>query len=113
MASDDQIEMSDWVHTHVRQESHSTSIQAAHRACLGASSIKARIYRYLLADPEPRSYEQLSAALGIQESSVWKRLSDLKNDGLIEPSGEVHRNASGSDSIRWQPTPWVRRAPSA
>jgi len=94
--------MDEWARTHARSDDPDTSKAAAARAAMRAGSIKAKIFDCLKEnDPTPLSFEQIAKITGLREGQVWKRLSDLKNEGLIQPSGQTHKNESGADSIRW------------
>ncbi len=89
--------------THTRQDGMETSRAAAALASIDTESIKGKILACLrLHAPKPLGFEEIARRTGLKEGQVWKRISDLKNDKLIEPSGLVARNTSGAKATLWK-----------
>jgi len=88
--------------THTRQDGMETSRAAAALASIHAESIKGKILACIRSHaPKPLGFEEIARRTGLKEGQVWKRISDLKNDKLIEPSGLVARNTSGAKATLW------------
>jgi predicted ArsR family transcriptional regulator len=68
------------------------------------STIMARIYRSLHSDG-PGTFWQLAVRLQLHESQVWKRISDLRSEGLVEDSGHVTTGPLGRPCVIWQIKP--------
>ena len=48
------------------------------------------------------TFEELSVVSGLKEPQVWKRMVDLKNDGLVFDTGITRKLKSGLQGIVWQ-----------
>src|SRR5437588_2238398 len=71
-----------------------TSREAAHRVACCAEVVRARVVGLLAAVPEGLSVHEIAARMRLPVSSVAPRISQLRNDGRIKPSGRRRRNAS-------------------
>ena len=79
-----------------------TSIAAAASVTEKASSIRSRIYALLL-DGHQMTSEEISDRLNIKHDNCWKRISELRADGLAEDSGITRINkVSGEQAIVWK-----------
>lgn len=91
-------------HEHHRSTDPSTSVAAAHSMSGIAASICARILdclRFI----GPSTQTEIAAHLSdIDRQAVNKRISDLKNQGLAEPSGLTRPGPSGRQQIVWKAT---------
>jgi len=91
----------DWdAKKHARRGGPKTSRDAALSMVTPASAIMIRVLHCLLTEG-PATQEELSERLGLDRYSINKRLSDLKNQQLIEPSGETRPGESGRQQIVW------------
>jgi len=52
----------------------------------------------------PSTYEQVAIFLKKDPSKIWKRMSDAKNDGLIERTEIRRKMASGREGFVWKAT---------
>lgn len=48
-------------------------------------------------------YEDIAAAAGLEPNQVWKRLSELHNDGMIHRTGEKKILSSNRNGFVWAP----------
>lgn len=80
-----------------RKTDPATSHDAARRAAEFAGSQRARILA-LLRSRGPMTPEQIGAELGLEPYAIRKRLPELQEMGLAEPTGEIRPTSSG----RWQ-----------
>ena len=68
-----------------------------------ASAICSRIIGIMKRAGQPMAVEQVMVYAGdLKKDQIWRRMSDLKNNGLVEPSGTKHKNRNGRSAIRWQ-----------
>jgi len=80
-----------------RKTDPATSHDAARRAAEFAGSQRARILA-LLRQQGPLSPEVIGQQLGLEPYAVRKRLPELQEAGLAEPTGQIQQTMSG----RWQ-----------
>ncbi|MCX8018394.1 MAG: ArsR family transcriptional regulator [Rhodocyclaceae bacterium] len=85
------------MHTRSRATDPWTSHAAAASAAEFAGSQRVRILSLLRASG-PMTAEEIGLALGLEPYAVRKRLPELEDAGLAEPTGDVKPTASG----RWQ-----------
>ena len=79
-----------------------TSIAAAASVTEKASSIRSRIYALLL-DGHQMTSEEAAIRLNVKHDNCWKRISELRADGLAEDSGITRINkVSGEQAIVWK-----------
>src|ERR1700749_3737037 len=52
----------------------------------------------------PSTYEQVAIHLKKDPSKIWKRMSEAKNDGLIERTEIRRKMASGREGFVWKAT---------
>lgn len=78
-----------------------TSRLSAHAARNLAITHLELVQRALQGRPDGATGEELAAATGLQYHEAVRRLSDLKNRGLIEDSGRRRANTSGRPAIIW------------
>ena len=92
----------DWTSDqHARRVDPHTSRRAAGSVQSSARAIADQIRREI-ETRGPGTFSELATRTGIGEQQVWKRLSDLKNWGLIEPSGEERPGPSGRSQTVWR-----------
>lgn len=91
----------DWTRTHARSTDPDTSKRAAALASIRAGSHKDRILEAMRYAQKPLSFEGVARATGLRESACWKRLSDLKNDGLIYVVDSDGKTAQGASCDRY------------
>lgn len=89
---------------------NTTSKEAAKKAAPAAKSLADSIYNYLKTTGLCLPAEDLGVImfpdLPLEEAKtkVGKRLTDLHAQGKVIDSGLVHKNASGTQAIKWQAT---------
>ncbi len=92
----------DWVaHVHARVDDPGTSHTGAQSVKRRAQYIAARVLRSLKVHG-PANFSALADRLHLEPSQVWRRLSDLKNQGLIEPTNETAPGLSGRPQTIWR-----------
>ena len=91
----------DWIDTHHHRDDPSTSERAAASVQTTASKHRSAILSVLYHSPEPLAAEPIADVLSLTTLQVMKRISDLRNDGLVEDSGFEHTNRSGRKAVRW------------
>lgn len=82
-----------------------TSRAAAVSAGATASTIRTAVYRYLKDSADPKSAEQICAALRLDDCGVKPRLTELRNDNLIIDSGRRGKTMRNRSCILWMPKP--------
>ena len=94
--------MNDWdVNEHVRSTDPDTSLEAAISMQGSAKALAYRIFAEMKANG-PGTQHTISIRMGLPAASVWKRLSDLRRFGLIEPSGFTMRGPTNRQQTIWQ-----------
>ena len=78
----------------------STSRDAAEGIRPRAMTLKERVLNRLLAGPQ--TPEAIAEAIGAHYTTVRPRLSELRTQGLVVPTGETARSALGAKSIVWR-----------
>jgi hypothetical protein len=68
-----------FAHTHARESDPPTSHRAAARASHRVGSVKSQILS-AMKGREPMNFHEISRLAGIDEPSVWRRLSDLSKE---------------------------------
>ena len=97
-----QIDLEEFVRTHVRTTCPDTSKAAARTAARPASKHRQRIVDALERSDGPLTAEQLADRIPeLDRHQVMKRISDLKNDGRVVDSGRRLKNASGRPAVAW------------
>lgn len=81
-----------------------TSLAAAVSAKLSARTIRTKVLRLLKIAGEPLSSEDIADHLKLPYRSVQPRLAELRNDGLVEDSGERGLSIYGKKIILWKLT---------
>lgn len=89
-------------HEHHRVDDPDTSKAAAHSISPVSADAIMGILLSALKIHGSRTQAELAAWLGLRDAQVWKRLSDLKNRGLIVPSGLTRPGPSGRQQIVWR-----------
>jgi predicted HTH transcriptional regulator len=84
----------------VRRNDMNTSWLAAASIESLAQQHKAIVYRAIKRNG-PMTSEEVADCCDLTFSQVWRRVSDLKRDGLIEDSGERRLNSSGRKAAGW------------
>jgi predicted ArsR family transcriptional regulator len=86
---------------HARAEGPATSMAAAESMRFKAGSLCTRIYE-CLRDHGPATQTTLAKRLDMDRQAVNKRLSDLRDAKMIEPSGETQPGPSGRPQTIWR-----------
>lgn len=84
---------------HARTTDPDTSAAAALSVQDSSVILKARIYHVFTQNPEGLTAEEAAEKLGLPYAQVWKRVSDLKNEGRIEDAGKTRPNTSGRQAV--------------
>ena len=80
-----------------------TTSKAAAEAISGrAATLRDRVFAVICASPV--TADEVAERLGETVLAIRPRLSELRKDGRIEPSGERRKNASGISAHVWKPT---------
>ena len=79
-----------------------TSYQAAINAAKTAPTIREAVHALLAGANKPMSTEAIAAALNKPECSVQPRISELRNDDMVKPSGETGESKWGQTVILWE-----------
>ena len=80
-----------------------TSFQAADRMVEGAKYHRYRILGHLRRiAPATATKDEAGHATGLDDVQAARRLSELKDAGLIEDSGERRPSKSGNSCIAWR-----------
>lgn len=66
-------------------------------------SIQDKIYKSMLINGSG-NYEKIAADAGLKEAQVWKRLSELRDQGKIMDTGTTSALSSGKQGIVWATT---------
>lgn len=90
--------------THARADEIDTSHDAASSAQSMAKRHKARVYAALKSGV-PQTSEELARRTGLHHSQVWRRVSDLRNDGSVIDTGQRRLNRSGRQAAVWALAP--------
>ncbi len=87
-----------------REHAHADDIDTSHAAAVRAEGMAARhkeiVYAALKAGP--LSSQQIAAATGLEYLQVVRRVSDLRNDGLVIDSGSRRLTKSGRHAAVWK-----------
>lgn len=83
-------------HTHARTRDPDTSHQAAKVA--GKLQVTHRDRILLALNGGPMQFEEIAQACGLKPAQVWKRLSDLEQDGEIDRLEETRPTSSGCEA---------------
>ena len=89
-------------HEHHRRADMDTSEAAAHS--IDGRAMMAKIFRHL-ARFGPATYSELALGMQLRPDQVWRRLSDLKNQGLIEDTGLRRLGPTKRFQAVWQVVP--------
>ena len=73
--------------SHARSTDPSTSSRAAEHVAYKVGSYKARLLAVYRANPDGLTDDEAGLLAGLP-AGAWKRCSDLRNEGAIEPVGE-------------------------
>jgi predicted transcriptional regulator len=91
----------DWLaRTHHRFDGPDTSKQAARSMKASAQTLCDRILELLKI--APATVDELAKALDLDGHCIGRRTSDLRNDGLIEPSEYTRKGLSGRQMTVWR-----------
>lgn len=104
IAGTEQLDLVDlaWqAHEHARTSDRSTSHAAAASVRHGARAIMDQILGELRRFG-PGTFSELALRCERDEAQVWKRLADLKNASLIEPTGDTRPGRSGRAQTVWR-----------
>jgi predicted ArsR family transcriptional regulator len=89
--------------THARSDNLATSRAAAESMPESAASLCRRIFA-CLREHGAATQSEIAARLGLLDHCCNKRISDLKNAGLVHPSGVTRTGPSGRQQTVWIPT---------
>lgn len=96
---------SDFSRTHARRTDPATSHAAAESVVDITQSIQWQVMGVLIDADKPLAVEQIVDRMPhLEKDQVWRRVSDLKNKGWVEDSGELHGNRNGRSATRWRVT---------
>jgi predicted ArsR family transcriptional regulator len=93
--------MSDFARTHAHRDDPDTSHIAAERAVPLAERHRQMVLD-CLEDQGQLSSEQIASLLGLSSLQVMKRISDLRNEGVVIDSGERKPTMSGRPAAIWK-----------
>ncbi len=79
----------------VRADDYETSIAGAEAVTFRAGSQKHRLLSVYYAYPEGLNAEEAAIYASLTRSCYWKRVSELRQDGLIEWLGDVRAGEAG------------------
>lgn len=86
---------------HARSQDGATSHAAARTMRAAAKLLCDRIYADIVQNG-PGTFSAIATRMKLEPAQVWRRLSDLKNSELIEPSGKTERGDTGRRQTVWQ-----------
>jgi predicted ArsR family transcriptional regulator len=87
-----------------------TSREAAERIASTAANVRHLVMGCVINHPAGMTADEIAVYLGIDKLTVRPRLSELRAEGRIEPTGMRRKNASGHSAMTWRATPtWGRR----
>lgn len=92
--------MSDFAREHARTDDIDTSHISAERAESMALRHKALIYAALKTGG-PQTSDELARQVGLLPHQVIKRVSDLRNDGVVMDSGDRRPTRTGRPAAVW------------
>jgi len=87
--------------SHARRRDPETSHAAAESVTRSAKALMEVIWRSL-ATLGPATFSELADRTGLEPQQVWKRLSDLRDEERIEPSGLTRPGRSGRRQTVWR-----------
>lgn len=90
----------DFAITHTRSTDPATSAEAARTARRSRLSHRERIYQTLAESRNPLTSWDIALITGLRPDQVWKRVSDLNDDGLVE-AVDLHENYHGNIAHAW------------
>lgn len=90
----------DFARKHAKRNDPHTSHEAAEKAEPQAHIDKGKVFA-ALKKHGPMNSERIAEITGIDFQQTMKRVSDLKNDGLVIDSGEWVKNKSRRKAIVW------------
>lgn len=94
--------LKEWeAHEHARVSDMATSHAAARSMRIAATTYAARILADLR-ERGPGNFSMIAARMQLAPAQVWRRLSDLKNAKLIEPTGTPLAGATGRKQTVWR-----------
>jgi len=96
--------MSEFAKTHARSDNIDTSHIAAERAETMADRQRIKIFQALAACG-PQTSDEIAIRVGLLTHQVIKRVSDLRNDGVIIDTGERKRTRTGRPAAVWKLKP--------
>lgn len=96
----------DWVSKeHARRDDLITSHLAATSMQGSAKAIAQRVLAVLI-ETGPGTFYEVAVRANLDPAQVWKRMSDLKNWGCIEASGQTRKGPSGRQQTVWRVRPF-------
>tara|TARA_R110000772_G_scaffold25515_2_gene66467 strand:+ start:2631 stop:2951 length:321 start_codon:yes stop_codon:yes gene_type:complete len=96
--------MDDFATTNAHADDIETSVDAAASAESMATKHKDAIHSWLKR-VGPQSSEQIAIGVGLNALQVMKRVSDLRNDGVVIDSGERRLTETGRKAAVWKIAP--------
>lgn len=101
--------MTDFAKTHAHADDIDTSHIAAERAG-GLAGRHRNLVQRALKDHGPQTAENISRRVGLDTLQVMKRISDLRDAGIVIDSGERGRTRAGRPCAVWALAPERRRS---
>ena len=101
--------MNDFAREHARRDNLDTSHEAAASVETSAQRHK-QIVAAAIKQHGDMTSEEIANETGLSHAAVWRRVSDLRRDGVLWDSGERRANTSGRQAAVWtdQPPPPVQ-----
>ena len=93
--------MNDFVRKHAHMDDIETSFDAAESIEGTAAAHKALVFK-TLKKIGPLSSEQIAKVTGLTPLQVMKRVSDLRDGGMVLDSGERRPTVSGRNAAVWR-----------
>ena len=91
-----------------REHAHTDDIDTSHIAASRAESMAERHREMVLdclEDHGPLASEEIAVRIGLSSLQVMKRISDLRNDGVVIDSGERKPTRAGRPAAVWKIKP--------
>jgi hypothetical protein len=89
----------------VRADDYETSIAGAEAVTFRAGSQKHRLLSVYYAYPEGLNDEEAAVYASLTRTCYWKRCGELRQDGLIEDTGQTSTGEAGVERIVCRITP--------
>jgi len=91
----------DFTKTHARADDIDTSKESSARAKTIAEHHRMKIFQ-ALAEGGPQTSDEIASQVGLLTHQVIKRVSDLRNDGVVVDTGERKPTRTGRPAAVWK-----------